>query len=67
MALLLPTLFQPLVSLKYFTSLKIAFRVQILKKYILLRKHGDFFTLLNKATFASHRITFRSVSQYYTV
>ena len=31
-ALLLQTLFQPLVSLKYFTSFKAAFRVQICKK-----------------------------------
>ena len=32
MALFLQTLFQPLSSLKYFTSFKVAFRIQIRKK-----------------------------------
>ena len=32
-ALFLQTLFQPLVSLKCFTSFKVAFRAQIWKKY----------------------------------
>ena len=75
MAQFLQTLFQPLGSLKYFTSFKVAFRIQIRKKYYTLkiyleklRKKGDFiFTLLNKAMFRSHRIAFCSVSQHYTV
>ena len=33
-ALLLQTLFQPLVSLKYFTSFEVAFRIQILKNIL---------------------------------
>ena len=76
MARFLQRLFQPLGSLKYFTSFKVAFRIQIRKKkyYTLkiylekLKKNGDFiFTLLNKAMFTLQRIAFCSVSQYYTV
>ena len=66
MALFLQTLFQPLGSLKYFTSFKVAFRIQFEKEYHTLkicleklRKDVDFsFTLLNKAIFTSRRIGF---------
>ena len=72
-ALLLQALFQPLVSLKYFFSLRVAFSNSDLKKYTskiylekLREKNGNF-TILNKSMLTSYRIAFRSVLQYYTV
>ena len=65
MARFLQTLLQPPGSLKYFTSFKVAFRIQIRKKRLYFK---NLFRKTEKKWWStSHRIAFCSVSQYYTV